>query len=74
MNLKQIISYIFKNQLATFSSASERLVLQRKPFAFELFFCLANAVFFTFSSNTCSIVPTWNLCWNIQRRKNQFYQ
>jgi len=25
------------------------VVLQRKPFAFELFFCLANAGFFTFS-------------------------
>jgi len=34
------------------------LVLQRKPFAFELFFCLAIAGFFTFSSKTCSIVPT----------------
>jgi len=26
------------------------IVLQRKPFAFELFFCWANAGFFTFSS------------------------
>ena len=46
------------------------LVLQRKPFAFELFFCLANAGFFTFSSKTRSIVSTSNLYisiyWNVQ--------
>ena len=47
------------------------LVLQRKPFAFELFFCWASAGFFTFSSQTRSIVPTSNLCRNIQRPKNQ---
>ena len=47
------------------------LVLQRKTFAFELFFCLANAGFFTFSSKTRSIVPTSNLCLNVQRPKNQ---
>ena len=47
------------------------LVLQRKPFAFELFFCLVNAGFFTFSSKTRSIVPTSNLCRNVQRPKNQ---
>jgi len=40
----------------------DNLVLQRKVFAFELFFCLANAGFFTFSSTTCSIVQTSNLC------------
>ena len=45
------------------------LVLQRKPFAFELFFCWANAGFFTFSSKTRSMVPTSNLCRNIQRPK-----
>jgi len=28
------------------------LVLQRKPFAFEVFFCLANAEFFPLSSKT----------------------
>jgi len=42
------------------------LVLQRKPFVFELFFCLANAGFFTFSSKTRSIVSTSNLYWNVQ--------
>jgi len=31
-----------------------RVVLQRKPFAFEIIFCLANAGFFTFSSKTRS--------------------
>ena len=36
------------------------LVLQRKPFAFELFFSWANAGFFTFSSKTRSMVPTSN--------------
>jgi len=41
------------------------LVLQRKPFAFELFFCLANAGFYTFSSKTRSIV---------QRPNNQLNQ
>ena len=41
-------------------------VLQRKPFAFELFFCLANAGFFIFSSKTRSIVSTSNLYWNVQ--------
>ena len=51
-----------------------RLVLQRKPFAFALFFCLANEGFFTFSSKTHSVVPTSNLCRNVQRPKNQFNQ
>jgi len=37
------------------------VVLQRKPFAFELFFGLANAGFFPFNSKTCSIVLTSNL-------------
>ena len=50
------------------------VVLQRKPFAFELFFCLANAGVFIFSSKTHSIVPTSNLCWNVQRPKNQLNQ
>jgi len=50
------------------------LVLQIKPFAFELFFCLANAGFFTFSSKTRSIIPTSNLCRNIQRPKSQLNQ
>ena len=50
------------------------LVLQRKPFTFELFFCLANAGFFTFSSKTHSIVPTSNLCQNVKRPKNQLNQ
>jgi len=48
-----------------------KVVLKRKPFAFELFFCLANAGFFTFSSKTGSIVSTSNLCRNVQRPKNQ---
>jgi len=30
-------------------SPSKLIVFQRKPIAFELFFCLANAGFFTFS-------------------------
>jgi len=47
------------------------VVLQRKPFAFELIFCLANAGFLTFSSKTRSIFPTSNLCRNVQRPKNQ---
>jgi len=47
------------------------LIWERKPFAFELFFCLANAGFFTFSSKTCSIVPTSNLCKNDQKPKTQ---
>jgi len=50
------------------------LVLQSKPFAFELSFCWANAGFFTFSSKTRSIVPTSNLCRNILRPKNQLNQ
>ena len=37
------------------------IVLQRKPFTFELFFCWANADFFTFSSKTRSIVLTSKL-------------
>jgi len=36
------------------------LFLQRKPFAFELFFCLANEGFFTFSSKTPSIVKLFH--------------
>jgi len=50
------------------------LVLQRKPFAFELCFCLPNAWFFIVSSKTRSIVPTSNLCRNVQRPTNQFNQ
>ena len=42
--------------------------------AFEQFFCLANAGFFTFSSKTRTIVPTSNLCRNFQRQKNQLNQ
>ena len=51
------------------------LVLQRKPFAFGLLFCLANfwSRFFTFNSKTRSIVPTSNLCRNVQR-PNQLNQ
>jgi len=41
----------------------------KKHFAFELFFCWANAGFFT-----CIIVPISNLCRNIQRPKNQLNQ
>ena len=37
-------------------------------------FCWANAGFITFSSKTCSIVPTSNLCQNVQRPKNQLNQ
>ena len=36
----------------TTARATHHLVLQRKPFAFELFFCWENAGFFTFSSKT----------------------
>ena len=50
------------------------LVLQRKPFAFELFFCWAKVGFLTFSSKTCSIVPTSNICRNVQRPKKQLNQ
>ena len=46
----------------------------KKPFAFELFFCSANASFFTFSSNTSSIFPTSNLCQIVQRSKNLLNQ
>jgi len=42
----------------------------KNPPAFELFFCWANAEFFTFSSNPRSLVPTSNLCRNIQRPKS----
>jgi len=52
----------------------DELVLQKKNFAFELFFCWANAGFFTFSSKTSSIVPISNLCRNIQRPKKQINQ
>jgi len=51
--------------------AQRKVVLQRKPFAFELFFCLANAGFFTFSLKTRSIVWTSNLCRNVQGPKSQ---
>ena len=49
-------------------------VLQRNPFAFELFFFWANARFFTFSAKTRSMLPTSNLCRNIKRPKNQLNQ
>jgi len=48
----QICLKLLEKQLAP-------VVLQRKRFAFELFFCWANAGFFTFSSKTRSMVSTY---------------
>jgi len=62
------------NQQTQSHRAMLLVVLQRKPFAFKLFFCLAKAGFFTFSSKTHSIVSTSNLCRNIQRPNNQLNQ
>jgi len=68
--LEQISETDLHNQISQWLS----VVLQRKPFAFQLIFFWANSGLFTFSSKTCSIVPTSNLCRNVQRPNNLLNQ
>jgi len=43
------------------------LVLQRKPFAFELYFCWANAGFFTFTRFSSKTAKSTSTCTTNQR-------
>jgi len=48
-------------QRVFFEESRFSIVFQRKRFPFELFFCLANAGFFTFSPKTRSIITKFRL-------------